>query len=218
MNKKGRVSKAFVLFITGITAVLALFCAAGVTTAFLKDDTEPVKNTFTPGSVIPEIEEEFDGYDKKSVKIKNTGNSAAYIRAAVIGNTLATGSAAQKEEFEHMITGPFDVRDNLNVKYGAPSAEELKAGCWFEKEGYYYWSLPVDPGEYTGELIKKDLPVKIYEEKDGQIIINRQVTVLSEAIQAKGADSNCISPVEKAWGISCDYTTGVLSGILPVNQ
>ena len=201
-----------VSLLTMALLILAVLCTAGVTAAFLKQETDPVVNTFTPGSVTPSIVEEFDGTEKKSVTIQNTGNSDAYIRAAVIGNRLATGSVASMSEasrsdYLKRIVGPYDVSDKLNVNNGSEPG-----GHWFSYDGYYYWNEIVKPGDSTGELIDKEKypdGIVIYSDvkEDGRIITvieNNQVTILTEAIQAKGEDSTGKRPVTKAWGIGVD--------------
>ena len=201
-----------VSLLTMALLILAVLCTAGVTAAFLKQETDPVVNTFTPGSVTPSIVEEFDGTEKKSVTIQNTGNSDAYIRVAVIGNRLATGSVASMSEasrsdYLKRIVGPYDVSDNLNVINGAEDGAH-----WFSYDGYYYWNEIVPLEGFTGELLKDAIVLYSDEKKDGTIITvieNNQVTILTEAIQAKGQDSEGKRPVTKAWGIDVD-TDGYL--------
>ena len=196
-----------VSLLTMALLILAVLCTAGVTAAFLKQETDPVVNTFTPGSVTPSIVEEFDGEEKTSVKIQNTGNSDAYIRAAVIGNRLATGSVASMSEasrsdYLKRIVGPYDVSDNLNVNNGAEDGAH-----WFSYDGYYYWNEIVPAKKYTGELLKDAIVIYEEETEDGKLITvieNNQVTILTEAIQAKGQDSKGKRPVTKAWGIEVD--------------
>ena len=191
-----------VSLLTMALLVLAVMCAAGVTAAFLKEETPPVKNTFVPGSVTPSIVEEFDGEEKSSVEIKNTGNSDAYIRVAVIGNKLATGSVASWSDYKNNIVGPLDVSGNMNVIDG----EEDEAHWFSHDDGYYYWTGIVPAGKLPGELLKS--PIVLYEEKTvnevTMVTINNQVTILTEAIQAKGQDSKGKRPVTKAWGIEVD--------------
>lgn len=64
-------------------AVLILTVSVGGTLAYLSDK-DSVTNTFKAAKVDCEIQEEFDKTVKNNVKIKNTGNVDAYIRASVI--------------------------------------------------------------------------------------------------------------------------------------
>ena len=79
-QKAKRVGSGFVLLI------LAVVLAIGGTLAYIIANTEEVKNKFTPGEVRCEVVEQFEKpYKVKSdVKIKNTGNTAAYIRATYV--------------------------------------------------------------------------------------------------------------------------------------
>ena len=69
-----------------VALLVLLCCTVAGTLAYLVDSTDPVTNTFTPASVSTEVKETFKDGVKSDVKIKNTGNIDAYIRAAVIVN------------------------------------------------------------------------------------------------------------------------------------
>ena len=69
---------------------LVLLAAAGVgaTVAFLHMKTDSIQNDFTYGKVSCEVLESFekedDFYEKRDVRIKNTGNTDAYIRVLLV--------------------------------------------------------------------------------------------------------------------------------------
>ncbi|MBE5868585.1 MAG: hypothetical protein E7293_06445 [Lachnospiraceae bacterium] len=65
---------------------LLLFVSVGGTLAYLIDTTQPVGNTFTSSKVTTAVVETLDGQTKKNVSIQNTGDTTAYIRAAVVVN------------------------------------------------------------------------------------------------------------------------------------
>ena len=73
-----------------LALVLILVCTVGGTVAYLVAQTDPVVNTFTPGKVSCQVEEEFKDNDTVKTKavVKNTGNVPAYIRVAVVANTI----------------------------------------------------------------------------------------------------------------------------------
>ena len=192
-----------VSLLTMALLILAVLCTAGVTAAFLKQETDPVVNTFTPGSVTPSIVETCSDREKSGVSIQNTGNSDAYIRVAVVGNKLATGSVASWSDYKDKIVGPLDVDGNIDYKNG--EGEEPR---WFSYGGYYYWTGIVPAGKFTEELLKS--PIVLYADENEMVTINNQVTILTEAIQAKGQDSEGKRPVTKAWGIEVDKNTGNL--------
>ena len=81
-----KMNKRFLAVLASVVLVLTM--TVGATVAYLIDQSGPVTNIFTPSEVTSEVEEEFpDPYNvKQNVKIKNTGDAPAYIRAAVVFN------------------------------------------------------------------------------------------------------------------------------------
>ena len=71
-----------------LTLVLLIGSGIGMTVGFLSTRTEPVQNDFTYGKVSCEVLETFDKennrYIKRDVRIKNTGNTSAYIRVLLV--------------------------------------------------------------------------------------------------------------------------------------
>ena len=114
--------------------LIAVFAVSG-TLAYLVANTEAVENKFTLGSIIPEIEENVGGGYKKDVTIKNSGNSPAYIRVAVVANKID----------EDNVTGPADVSSYLGGEN------------WHFKDGYWYYTKVVDAGDSTTDLVEKDI-------------------------------------------------------------
>lgn len=120
-----------------IIALALLLCVSiGATIAYIVANTGEVKNQFTPGQVSCSVEETKSGSTKTSVKIKNTGNTDAYIRVAVIANKV-------------------DADGNITEAYDVSSC--LAGDGWTKEGGYYYWGQKVAPGETTGELLKSSL-------------------------------------------------------------
>lgn len=159
-----------------ILAVLALTVgiAVGGTVAFLIDRTEPVENRFAPSSATVEIEEEFDGTVKKNVTAVNTGDIPVYIRILLV--TYRVNETGERIGGEAQIP-PF-----------------TPGSGWIHRDGYYYYSAPVDPGRTPDTpLIGEDgITLIEYEDADG----GRQVVeVIAEAIQAQPE-----SAVRDAWG------------------
>ncbi|MFL2096500.1 hypothetical protein [Marinilactibacillus psychrotolerans] len=161
-----------------VSILVALFLFIGIATpityAYLQDSTPAVTNTFTPGKVATEIEETFDGSEKKDVKIENTENVPAYLRAAIIVNWVdADGDYAAEvpvldEDYEIVI-------NNTD---------------WFEKDGYYYHKTAVDPGKSTSVLINIAKPLK--EKEDYSLSIE----ILGSGIQAMPDQA-----VEETWDV-----------------
>lgn len=76
--------KRLAILLVSVVALLAV--AVGGTLAFLSAHTDPLVNEFTPSEVACEVVENFNGTVKSDVQIKNTGDTEAYIRVAVIVN------------------------------------------------------------------------------------------------------------------------------------
>ena len=86
MRVKAR-SKKPLFMIAAFALIVAL--SIGLTSAFLTHKTEGLTNTFTPGSVTCRVEEGFNGNNEKSsITVRNTGTVPAYIRVAVVANTV----------------------------------------------------------------------------------------------------------------------------------
>ena len=121
-----------------ISLLLLAAFAVGGTVAYLVTGTQEVKNTFTPAEVPPEIHEIVDDY-KKEVTIQNTGNTSAYIRAAVIANAIDENGN---------VTGPKDVSSYLG------------GDNWTQRDGYWYYTKVVDTKGSTTDLVKDDIPLE----------------------------------------------------------
>ena len=120
-----------------IAIILILVMAIGGTVAFLVANTDPITNRFTPAVVTSEVNEEFnsDNTVKTSATVKNTGDIPAYIRVAVVANTI---------DKDRNVTGTADVSDKL-------SSEK-----WTKLGDYYYYNEVVAPGDSTFNLLKAD--------------------------------------------------------------
>lgn len=166
-------NKKSIAMLVSIIALLTI--VAGTTIAYLYTNTDPITNTFTPTKVNTTIEED-PGTVKKNVKVKNTGDIDAYIRATVIvtwkdtsGNVYAT---APEEDTDYTVTW---------TKNG-----------WVEgSDGYYYYTSKVAAGGSTGVLLTNCKPV------DGKAPAgyHLSVEILASAIQAEPSDA-----VKTAWG------------------
>ena len=151
--KKNPAPKRFALL---LALVLILVCTVGGTVAYLVTHTDPVVNTFTPGEVSCQVEEEFneDNTVKTKAVVKNTGNVPAYIRVAVVANTI---------DKQGNITGMTTLPDNrLNETY------------WTKSGDFYYYKGVVQPGKETANLLTAA----------GIDLTGIQVTILASAIQS----------------------------------
>jgi len=119
---------------------LLVVLLVGTTTAFLIASDGPLTNIFNSSRVTCQVNEDtFDLTTKTNVTISNTGDTEAYIRAAIV----VTWKDAE----------------NGNV-YGAMPVEgkdytmELDLSNWIVGiDGYYYYKYAVQPGGKTEILI-----------------------------------------------------------------
>lgn len=165
-----------------LVAILVLLCCAVAgTVAYLVTSTDPVTNTFTPASVTTQVEEEFNGTTKSDVRIKNTGNIDAYIRAAIIVNWA-------------------DKDGNVSATPVEDSDYEMTLGSGWVKIGdYYYCKTTTVHGASTAPLIISCAKTPSAAVPDGYDL---QVTILADGIQADGVGSNGKTPMEDAWGVT----------------
>ena len=168
-----------------LAAVIVLLAGAvGGTWAFLVAQSEPVENNFTYAHVRCTIDEKFDGTTKSDVKIQNTGDIPAYIRARIVvtwKDTSGNVSAVPVKNTDYTIA--FNETD------------------WTQQGDYWYCKTAVNPDDFTPELITEckktdnaNAPKDYYD---------LSVEILADAIQSEPA-----SAVTEAWG----YTPIAASG------
>lgn len=163
-----------------VSLVIVLVAVVGTTIAYLVTNTDPITNTFKPSEVTTEIDESFNGDVKNDVKVKNTGDVEAYIRAAVVvtwqnddGQVYPTAPA---EGTDYIVTWTMD--------------------GWAKSGNYYYYKTPVAAGESTDVLLTGCKPVEGKAPTDYHLVVE----ILAQAIQA-----NPKSAVTEAWEV--DPTT-----------
>ena len=172
---KPRQKKALLL----LASVALLICVVvGGSVAFLSTSTGPLKNTFNPSHVTCRVTEKFENNEKKDVSVTNTGDTEAYIRAAIV----VTGKDAE----------------GGNVYAGQPKAGtdytiDLNRTDWTQIGDYYYYKFPVAAGESTSNLIKTCTPVNGNTPEGYDL----NVEILASAIQSKPA-----SVVQQTWGVT----------------
>ncbi len=157
-----------------LAAVIVLLAGAvGGTWAFLVAQSEPVQNNFTYAHVSCTIDEKFENGVKSDVKIQNTGDIPAYIRARIVVTWKdASGkvSAVPVKDSDYTMT--------------------MGTGWTKGTDGYWYCNTAVDAGGETPVLITK-CEKKGNAPKD----YNLSVEILADAIQSEPA-----SAVTEAWG------------------
>ena len=153
-----------------LSMILLIGIAVGTTVAFLVARTEPMKSTFEYAKVSCEVTG-----SKENVQIKNTGNTAAYIRATyVVTWRDAYGKVAVSVPGGYSYT----LTENLSNNW--------KKGT----DGYFYYTSPVAPGNSTLD----SLPTCNVTYPDNPEY-TLSVEILAEAIQSDPAEA-----VQQAWG------------------
>lgn len=154
-----------------LSVLLLMTLAVGGTIAYLVTRETPVTNTFLPSHVSSEVTEEFDGTEKKNVNVKNTGDIDAYVRVRLV---------------------TYRVNENGEHIGGAAEIPKFTLGeGWISVGMYYYYTLPVAPGEIPDAPLAQSITLRSYDDADGGVQV---IEVMAEAIQSQPA-----SAVEEAW-------------------
>ncbi len=173
-KKKFRIDKSYILLVS--TVVLIIGIVTG-TFAYLIDHADGVTNEFKYANVSCSVDETFNGTTKSDVKITNTGDTEAYIRARII------------------VTW----KDSAGNVYGkAPVAGtdytiDFNTSAWtHHTDGYYYCNTAVAPnGGSTPVLITSCTP-NGDNAPEGYAL---SVEIIADAIQ-----SNPSNAITEAWG------------------
>ena len=128
-----------------VSLLLVLGVAVGGTVAFLSTRTDSKENTFTPSKVTCEVTETFNNNVKSNVAVKNTGDTTAFIRAAINVTWMSNQDAANQT-----VSSKVPVK---NTDYSIQLADNTN---WIQgADGYYYYQLPVAPQDSTEVLIEE---------------------------------------------------------------
>ncbi len=170
---------------------LVLLGALGVqgTLALLTTSTDALPNTFTPTKVPNQVVETLENGVKKDVKIQNTGNIDAYIRAAVVVNWV--------DEAGNVYAIAPKVNQDYEIVF------DLENGWFLGSDGFYYYSKSVKPKDLTSVLIASCQMASGAAQPEGYSL---SVQIMGQSIQAKGGsvgtDGLYVPAVTQAWGIS----------------
>lgn len=192
MFKNGK--KRLTLLLVSLSLILV--AGVGVTLALIIDSTREVDNVFTPSHVSCAVVEDQKTNDaptgqvkveeKTNVKIKNTGDTTAYIRAAII---------VTWKNVDGTVWASTPV-------LGTDYTMNLGAG-WVKSttDGYYYYSAPVVPGDLTGVLI-----TSATQKVAGPVDPDGKQYYLSIEIVASAIQSSLATSAQGAWDAA--VTTG----------
>lgn len=169
-----------------VSLSLVLVAGVGVTLALIIDSSGPVDNTFEPSHVSCAVVENGTAYEtgmvevasKENVTIQNTGDTDAYIRAAIIVNwKKADGTvwaqAPASKDYTLAIGGDWDLGT----------------------DGYYYYKSSVAPKDLTTALITSATQVNSAPE-EGYFL---SIEIVASAIQSSLAGN-----AQGAWSAAAE--------------
>lgn len=187
--KNHRPGRAKALLLIASLAVL-LTATVGSTAAWLVSKPAAVENDFIPGKVASQVLEDFGQESgnsvKRDVRVKNTGNTDAYIRVLLVftwkddaGNIF---SNKPQEGNDYLL--------NLNLTDWVVEKNDVGA--------YFYYKKPVAPGAETGELIDslRQIP-GVTGPENGKYKLS--VDILADAVQANPPEA-----VAESWGVAVE--------------
>lgn len=168
------------LLLTSLILLLTLI--VGGTVSFLVASSGQVENTFTPSKVACRVDEDaFGGSTKTNVKVTNTGDTTAYIRAAIV----VTWKNARDGNV-------YPKTPALGTDYNMT----LNTSDWVQKaDGFYYYKHPVAKDYSTGVLITSCSPVE-GKTPEGYGL---NVEILGSAIQS--VPTNVVTSI---WSVTLD--------------
>ena len=175
-KKKPRHKKADRAVLLLVSLVLVLSAAIGGTLGYLTGQVS-VTNTMQVGEFTTKIDENTENGIKSDVKVQNTGDYDAYIRAVVVVTW-------QNENGEVYPVAPVANKDYI-IEYGNQNQ-------WSVHGGFYYYNGVVGAEQSTGNLINRCEPVGGKAPKGYDL----NVEILASAIQAEPAQA-----VKDAWGM-----------------
>lgn len=154
-----------------LSLCLILALAAGATVAYLHAQTDRVTNTFKMAEPGSKIVEDFDGAQKRSIQVQNTGTATSYVRVKLVMNWV-------DEKNGNVSAAPVNITPSITSD-------------WFEQNGIYYCRQAVAPKARSAELLAHAITQGTAPEG-----CHLEVTVLAESIQAAPGDA-----VQTSWGV-----------------
>lgn len=184
------------------SVMLLLLVAVGTTLAYIFTETNPVENTFNPSKVACAVVENNNPDEnradivlndsiKTNVQIKNTGDTDAYIRVAVVVNWM------DKDGTKVWATKPVEGADGDYTITYANKPNWVKGS-----DGYWYYTKSVPPTE--GNNLTDILIEKATQNKEGPKGTDGTQYYLSIEIVASAIQSTPETVVEEQWGVTVE--------------
>lgn len=192
-----RWNRSFVVLAALLVLVLGI---VGTTLAWLTDTTEDQTNTFEYAKVSCQVLEDVNSNEtlKKNVRIQNTGNTDAYIRATYV--------VTYRDDTESILYEPLDRNWNVDL------SNKINTESWVQgKDGYWYCKTPVAPGKETPALFKEPISGNGRFLNDGR---SKERAITYVEILATAIQSQPVKAMGEAWGYTMNngtltpYTSG----------
>lgn len=161
-----------VILIASLVVALTL---CGTVLAYMFRQTEYKDNEFVPANVSCKVVEAFDGVEKTSIQVQNTGNIDAYLRVRLVSYWV-------------------DADGNIVAKPSSMPEINMVTGWIKGTNNTYYYTQPVSPTAQTGSLLSS--PIILEKDENGYMQV---IEVFSEAIQSRPNNA-----VINSWKVSMD--------------
>lgn len=192
-----RWNRSFVALAALLVLVLGI---VGTTLAWLTDKTDALTNNFTYAKVSCEVLETVNENEtqKTNVRIQNTGNTEAYIRATYV--------VTYRDEAGNILY------ETLEDDWKVDLTKEINTDSWVPgKDGYWYCKKPVAPGKETPALFKAPI------NGNGRFLnhgSSKEHAITYVEILATAIQSQPVKAMGEAWGYTMNngtltpYTSG----------
>lgn len=179
------------------SVILLLLVSVGTTLAYIFTETKPVENTFNPSKVSCAVVENKGtpvtgsvtntGDIKENVQIKNTGDTDAYIRVAVVVNWMDEAGT------KVWATKPIEDTEYSITYANTPNWVKGSDDYW-----YYTKSVPPTEGNNLTDILIKNAT----QNKEGPKGTDGTQYYLSIEIVASAIQSTPETVVAEQWGVT----------------
>lgn len=179
-----RWNRSFVVLAALLVLVLGI---VGTTLAWLTDTTDALTNNFTYAKVSCEVLETVNENktQKSDVRIQNTGNTDAYIRATYV--------VTIRDEEGNILYDAYETKDFKDYMRELESKISDNPPWQQGSDGYWYYMLPVAPNDVTKPNLFRKMIFPLLIEINGKKA-ETYVEILASAVQAMPTNA-----VEDAW-------------------